>query len=101
MKKYVHIVSMTVEAGVPVAKSVATVVFEGGTVHIEGDSQVADQLRSQPIITAGSRAVLPAEGLAYLQALSMRYRSAALVATGVLEGEQVEPYKQPSLQKAA
>ena len=100
--KYVHIIEMRLEGKSLSPVTVATAVLDGATVRIDGDSPVAKRLRERGVLSAAQGKHLTVDdGEAFLAALAEQFRSAYLLATGVLEGSTIEPYQLPPMQDAA
>lgn len=99
--KWVHLIKAQPAAPQPTLEVIATAVLEEvGTVRIDGDSPLAQHLRTNGVMTARGSATT-ASGEAFLAALGAKYHNASLYATPVQEGAQVLPPAQPTVRKVA
>lgn len=93
--KYVHIVTYKPVEDEYMTRATCVVSEDGAPAECTGDDGIVQELKIGVFSPVAEGAVMPADGVAFLEALRFEYRIPSLFASDVIDGDDVRPYEPP------
>lgn len=94
--KYVHIVTYKPVEDEYITRATCVVSEDGASAECTGDEGIVQELQMGVFSPGADGAVMPSDGIAFLEALRFEYKTPTLFASDTVDGDKVRPFEPPA-----